>query len=316
MAQSSEITDNEVENLIIIGAGPSGLTSAIYGARAFLNPLVIEGFSGGQLTQTPAIENWPGVKSIGGMELVNNIREHAKSLGARFVSDEIVSADFSKEVFELKGSSKTYYAKAIIIATGSSPKHLNIPSEMQYQGTGVSYCATCDGAFYRNQDVAVVGGGNSALVEAMHLSSICNKVYLIHRRDEFRAEKAVVDKLKNASNISLELKCDVLEITGNEYGVNGIKIFDRRKNENVTLPVTGVFIAVGHTPMSAPFLGQLELENGTIKTGFNGLATQTSVKGVFAAGDCADDIYRQAIVSAGTGAKAAIDVVKYLESLH
>lgn len=310
---------SKINNVVIIGAGPAGLTAAIYAARANLKPLVIKGFSGGQLTQTPAIENWPGIESISGIELVNTIEHHAKSFGTAFVTDEIVSVDFSGSVFKLNGSSNTYLAKSVIIATGSVPKHLEIPSEQKFQGLGVSYCATCDGAFYRNQDVAVIGGGNSALVEALHLATICNKVYLVHRRDEFRAEQTVIDRVKKAQDdgkIELVLNSTVKDILGDDYGVNGVITSDKITKDEKYLKVTGVFVAIGHTPMSNPFKDSLETENGTIKTGFNGLSTQTSVSGIFAAGDCADDIYRQAITSAGTGAKAAIDAFHYLNALE
>lgn len=311
----SENSSKNIENLIIVGAGPAGLTAGIYAARGNLSPLIIKGFSGGQLTQTPSIENFPGFEAISGMDLVDKIENQAKNLGAKFTTDDITEVDFSKTPLELKSYDKTYYAKAIIIATGSAPKKLGIPSEDAFLGLGVSYCATCDGAFYQGQDVAVIGGGNSALVEATYLSNIANKVYLVHRRQGFRAEQAVINKVLEkvkVGKIELVLDATVKDILGDKnMGVNTLVLNTKSGEQN--LKVSGVFVAIGHNPMSAPFLKYIETKNGVITTGLNNLKTQTNIPGVFACGDCSDDKYRQAVISAGTGAMAAIDAIEYLE---
>lgn len=306
------------EKVIIIGSGPAGCTAAIYAARANLHPTIIMGgIPGGQLTQTPAIENWPGEESISGFELMEKMSNQAKKLGTKMINDEILSVDFSKRPFVLKGSDKEYLADSLIIATGASPKYLNLPSETKLRGNGVSACATCDGFFYRNQVTAVIGGGNTALVEALYLSGLCKKVYLIHRREEFRAEKAVIAKVMaevEKGTIELVLNATVQEISGTSIsGVTGIDLLQNDKPRHLEL--SGVFVAIGHTPNTKLFAQQLQNQNGTITTGIDPLyQTSTSVPGVFAAGDCADDHYRQAITSAGTGCKAALDAEKFLRA--
>jgi thioredoxin reductase (NADPH) len=307
-----------IEKVIIIGSGPAGSTAAIYAARANLNPtMIMGGQPGGQLTQTHDIENWPGEESISGYDLMEKMNNHAKKLGTKIVNDEIVSVDFTQRPFVLHGASKEYLAESVIIATGANPKYLNLESETHFRGNGVSACATCDGFFYRNKDVAVIGGGNTALVEALYLSNICKKVYLVHRREEFRAEKAVISKVMDEvkkGTIELVLNATLKEILGTDMqGVTGIKL---TQNEHILdIELSGVFIAIGHTPNTNVFKTQLETNNGTIVTGIHPqYSTSTSVLGVFAAGDCADENYRQAITSAGTGCKAALDAEKFLKT--
>lgn len=304
--------------VVIIGSGPAGCTAAIYAARANLNPLVITGEQqGGQLIQTPDIQNWPGEVAISGFELMDKLMNHAKSFGVEFESDQIVAVDFSKRPFVLTGDGNTYEADAVIIATGASPKYLGLPSEEQFKGNGVSACATCDGFFYRDQNVAVIGGGSTALTEALYLSNICKKVSLVHRRSEFRAEKILVDQvLEKAKNGNIELVLDsqVQEILGtDDNGVEAITV-KNKNNEIQKIDVAGVFMAIGHTPNTSVFASSLKSNNGTLIVGCDSnYATSCSVSGVFAAGDCADEVYRQAITSAGTGCKAALDVEKFLQ---
>ena len=303
--------------VIILGSGPAGCTAAIYAARAGLSPVLISGpVPGGQLTKTSAIENWPGEKSISGYDLMEKLMDHAKSLGTEFVSDTIVSADFSGRPLVLKSENETYEAQALIIATGAEPRWLGLPSEAKFMGNGVSACATCDGFFYRDQDTAVVGGGNTALSDALYLANLARQVYLIHRRDEFRAEKTLVDRVQEKvkeGKITLVLNAEVKEILGNDLsGVSGIKAAFKDGTEK-EIPVTGVFVAIGHLPNSSIFANLLETDHGIVKTGYGAYKTGTSVPGVFAAGDVQDPLYRQAITSAGTGCMAAQDAARYLK---
>lgn len=302
--------------LLIIGSGPAGYTAAIYGARAGLNPVIITGLEvGGQLTTTTEVDNFPALLGIHGTELVQKMREHAEHFGTELIYDRIQSVDFQSYPFVLHGEQESYTAEAVIIATGASAKYLGLPSESTFKGKGVSACATCDGFFYRNQDVAVVGGGNTAVEEALYLANIAKTVTLIHRRDSFRAEKIMVDKLMQRvaeGKIILKLNAEVEEVLGDERGVNGVRIQSALGNE--TLAVAGLFIAIGHSPNSAPFQSALELDNGYIKVqgGHQGNVTQTNIAGVFAAGDVTDQIYRQAITSAGSGCQAALDAERFI----
>ncbi|MGN1392836.1 MAG: thioredoxin-disulfide reductase [Succinivibrionaceae bacterium] len=303
--------------VIIIGSGPAGCTAAIYAARANLNPIVITGMQyGGQLTQTPKIENWPGEPSISGIDLMEKLIAHAQGLGVEFINQQIEDINFSKRPFVLKSDEEVFEADTVIIATGASPKNLGIPSEEKFLHNGISYCATCDGFFYKDQEVAVIGGGNTALVETLYLSNICKKVYLVHRRDSFRAEQIVINQIYekvNEGKIELVLNANVKEITGSE--LNGVEGFTAIYNDNTTkdFKVNGIFIAIGHTPNTLIFSPVLDNTNGTLEVGcINGYETSCSIPGIFAAGDCADHNYRQAITSAGTGCKAALDVEHFL----
>ncbi|OOR89449.1 thioredoxin-disulfide reductase [Moraxella caviae] len=307
--------------LIILGSGPAGYSAAVYAARANLNPVIITGLQvGGQLTTTTDIDNWPsGKEGLTGNELMDNMKAHAERFGTQIIYDHIETADLSARPFTLTGGSGTYTCDALIIATGASAQYLGLDSESKYMGQGVSACATCDGFFYRNQKVAVIGGGNTAVEEALYLSNIASEVTLVHRRDSLRAEKILQDhlfeKAKNG-NIRLEWNSQVKEVLGDEMGVNGVVITHQDGSEK-TLDVMGMFVAIGHKPNTALFEGQLEMKDGyiVVNSGLNGNATATSVAGVFAAGDVADHIYRQAITSAGTGCMAALDAEKYLDNL-
>ena len=309
--------------LIILGSGPAGYTAAIYAARANLNPTIITGMQqGGQLMTTTDVDNWPGEPDgVQGPELMERMRKHAEKYGTEMIFDHIKAADLSQRPFKLVGDSGEYTCDALIIATGASAKYLGLPSEEKYKGRGVSACATCDGFFYRGQKVAVVGGGNTAVEEALYLSNIASEVVLIHRRDTFRAEKILVkhlmEKVENG-NITLELNKEVDEILGDDNGVTGVRIRDTQTGETKEIDVMGVFIAIGHHPNTEIFQGQLEMENGYIKvkSGLSGNATATSVEGVFAAGDVMDQHYKQAITSAGAGCMAALDAEKYLDNLE
>ncbi len=309
---------NGISNILIIGSGPAGYTAAIYACRAQLEPVLVCGSEvGGQLTTTPEIENWPSrFDSPDGFSLMQDMSKHAEKLGTRFIFDEVVKTDFSKEIKEVYLSSGDILkSKTVIIATGARARYLGLESESRYRGKGVSACATCDGFFFKGKDVAVVGGGSAAFIEALYLSNLCSKVYLIHRRDEFRAEKVLVNRLKKLETegkVEFVLNATVKEILGDGSLVNGVKVESFGKEKTISL--SGVFMAIGHEPSTRPFEGQIELyEDGTVKTGFTS-ETSTSVPGVFAAGDCADRIYRQAITSAGQGCKAALDAEKYLQS--
>jgi len=308
--------------LIILGSGPAGYTAAVYAARANLKPMLITGLQvGGQLTTTTEVDNWPGdPHGLTGPALMERMREHAERFDTQIVFDHINSVDLSQRPFRLVGDSGEYICDALIIATGASARYLGLDSEEAFKGRGVSACATCDGFFYRNQDVAVVGGGNTAVEEALYLSNIARHVTIVHRRDRFRAEKIMQQKVlekQQAGKIGIEWNSVVEEVVGDDSGVTGLAIRNLQTGERKTLPVTGVFIAIGHTPNTQLFEGQLEMENGYIKVrgGLHGNATATNVPGVFAAGDVADHTYRQAITSAGTGCMAALDAERYLEQI-
>jgi thioredoxin reductase (NADPH) len=309
----------EQHQLIIIGSGPAGYTSAVYAARANLKPTLITGLEvGGQLTTTTEVENWPGdFEDLQGPDLMIRMQKHAEKYNVNIVNDYVKDVDFSGSPLILKGEKTSYSAQAIIIATGASAKYLGLESEKQFLGRGVSACATCDGFFYKNQEVAVVGGGNTAVEEALYLSNICSKVHLIHRRDEFRAEKILQDRLYkkvDEEKISLILNANLDEVTGEDF-VTGINI-KHNDGQVTSLALSGVFIAIGHKPNTDIFENHLEMTDGYIvtKSGFNSGATSTSVPGVFAAGDVADYTYRQAITSAGFGCMAALDAEVFLDS--
>jgi len=308
-------------SLLILGSGPAGYTAAIYAARANLKPVLITGLNqGGQLMTTTDVDNWPGdVNGVQGPELMQRLQQHAERFNTEIIFDHIHTAKLTERPFTLVGDAGTYTCDALIIATGASAKYLGLPSEQAFMGKGVSACATCDGFFYKGQKVAVVGGGNTAVEEALYLANIASHVTLIHRRDTFRAEKIMVDKLMQRvkeGHISLELNSQVDEILGDKSGVTGVRI-KGNDGSSKELEVTGVFIAIGHKPNTDIFVGQLEMENGYIVTrgGRNGNATATSIPGVFAAGDVQDHVYRQAITSAGSGCMAALDAERYLDSL-
>ena len=305
----------EVLNTVIIGSGPAGWTAAIYACRSGLSLVLVSGPEvGGQLTTTPEIGNWPGRKDApDGFSLMQTLQEHAVSLGTKMLSDTVTKVDFSQEIKELTLSSgDVLKTKTVIIATGAKARYLGLPSEEIYKGKGISACATCDGFFFRNKEVAVVGGGSAAFVEALYLTNMCKKVYLIHRREGFRSEKVMVDKLRSmvdSGKVEFILNAQITEFKGDGNKLSGVEL--DVKGQKKELALDGVFVAIGHAPATSIFEGQLELDNGYIKTGF-GSDTATSVKGVFAAGDCADMVYRQAITSAGEGCKAALDAEKYL----
>lgn len=308
--------------LLILGSGPAGYTAAVYAARANLNPVLVTGIQqGGQLTTTTEVENWPGdPEGLTGPDLMVRMQKHAERFNTEIVFDHINSVQLTERPFRLKGDSAEYTADALVIATGASAKYLGLPSEDAFKGRGVSACATCDGFFYRGQKVCVVGGGNTAVEEALYLSNIAEEVHVIHRRDTFRAEKILVDRLMakaKTGNVILHLHQTLDEVLGDQMGVNGIRIEDVRNGEKSELELQGVFIAIGHKPNTDMFVGQLDMENGYLKvhSGLDGNATQTSIPGVFAAGDVSDHIYRQAITSAGTGCMAALDAERFLDAL-
>jgi thioredoxin reductase (NADPH) len=305
--------------LIILGAGPAGYTAAIYAARANLDPVLITGLQpGGQLTTTTEVDNWPGDHAgVQGPDLMERMRLHAERFNTGMIYDHIKRADLSQRPFLLDGDSSSYTCDALIIATGASAKYLGLPSEKAFMGKGVSACATCDGFFYRGKDVAVVGGGNTAVEEALYLANIARHVTVIHRRDQFRAEKILADRLiqkTKGGNVTIEWHHMLDEVLGDKSGVTGIRIC-HTSGSTKEIPVHGVFIAIGHSPNTAIFDGQLDMDNGYIRTrcGIEGNVTATSVEGVFAAGDVQDYIYRQAITSAGTGCMAALDAERYLD---
>ena len=306
--------------VLILGSGPAGYTAAVYAARANLNPLLITGIAqGGQLMTTTDVDNWPAdVQGVQGPELMQRFLEHAERFKTEIVFDHINKVDFSKRPFTLTGDSGTYTCDSLVIATGASAKYLGLPSEQHFMGKGVSACATCDGFFYREQVTAVVGGGNTAVEEALYLSNIASKVYLIHRRDKFRAEPILIDKVMEkvkTGKIELKLFKTVDEVLGDDSGVTALRLKDARTGETEDLKTQGFFVAIGHQPTTEIFQGQLEMKDGYIltKSGLNGFATMTSVPGVFAAGDVQDHVYRQAITSAGTGCMAALDAQRFLE---
>lgn len=308
--------------VLILGSGPAGYTAAVYTARANLKPLLITGLQmGGQLTTTTEVDNWPGdVEGLMGPDLMERMRRHAERFHADIVFDHIHTVKLQQRPFQLIGDAGHYSCDALIIATGASAQYLGLPSEQTFMGKGVSACATCDGFFYRNQKVGVIGGGNTAVEEALYLANIASEVTLVHRRQQFRAEKIMVDKLMErvqTGKIRLELDHVLDEILGDDSGVTGIRVRHVNSEVRKELAVQGVFIAIGHKPNTDIFTGQLQMTNGYIhvKGGSDGNATATSVPGVFAAGDVADHVYRQAVTSAGTGCMAALDADKYLESL-
>ena len=308
--------------LLILGSGPAGWTAAVYGARANLKPLLITGLEqGGQLMTTTEVDNWPGdVAGVQGPELMQRLQQHAERFETEVVFDHIHTADLSQRPFRLEGDSGVYTCDALVVATGASARYLGIPSEEKFKGRGVSACATCDGFFYRDQDVAVIGGGNTAVEEALYLSNIARKVYLVHRRDGLRAEKIMQDKLfakAAAGKIELVWNSTVDEVLGDDAGVTGVRVKSTLDGGTRDIPVHGFFVAIGHTPNTGLFEGQLAMNNGylSIRSGLEGNATQTSVEGVFACGDVADQHYRQAITSAGFGCMAALDAERYLDNL-
>ena len=307
--------------LIVLGSGPAGYTAAVYAARANLKPAVITGIEiGGQLTTTTEVDNWPGdVEGLQGPDLMDRMRRHAERFETQMIHDQIHTARLGQRPFELQGDSDLYTCDALIIATGASAMYLGLPSEERFKGKGVSACATCDGFFYRGQDVAVVGGGNVAVEEALYLSNIASHVHLVHRRDQLRAEKIMQDRLfKKVSEgkISLHWFSTVDEVLGDESGVTGVRLRDPRTQALSEIRLTGLFIAIGHQPNTQIFEGQLDMAGGYLRihSGTEGNATQTSIKGVFAAGDVADHVYRQAVTSAGFGCMAALDAERYLDA--
>lgn len=307
-------------HLIILGSGPAGYTAAVYAARANLKPLMITGIQpGGQLTTTTEVDNWPGdVEGLTGPALMERMQKHAERFDTEVVFDHIHTAELQQRPFILKGDSATYSCDALIIATGASAQYLGLPSEDAFAGRGVSACATCDGFFYRNQAVAVIGGGNTAVEEALYLSNIAKEVHLVHRRDKLRSEKILQDKIMDKAtngNIRLHWNHTLEEVLGDASGVTGVRLKDTLSGEEQKLELSGVFIAIGHKPNTDLFQGQLEMKDGylKIKGGSEGDATSTSIPGVFAAGDVADHVYRQAITSAGAGCMAALDAEKYLD---
>lgn len=309
--------------LLILGSGPAGYTAAVYAARANLNPVLITGLEkGGQLTTTTEVENWPGDPAdLTGPALMERMHAHAEKFNTEFINDYIHTVDFSQRPFRLSGEAQEYSADALIIATGASARYLGLPSEEALKGRGVSACATCDGFFYRNQKVAVVGGGNTAVEEALYLANIAAEVHLIHRRDSFRAEKILIDRLMDkveSGKIILHTHRTLKEITSDEMGVTGVLLQDSQNTAvEEQFAVSGVFIAIGHKPNTAIFAEQLTLNDGyiVVRSGLQGNATQTSIPGIFAAGDVMDHTYRQAITSAGTGCMAALDAERYLDGL-
>ncbi len=309
--------------VLILGSGPAGYSAAVYAARANLKPVLITGLQqGGQLMTTTEVDNWPGdAHGLMGPDLMARMQSHAERFETEMIFDQIHSADLSQRPFKLKGDSGEYSCDALIIATGASAKYLGIESEQKFMGKGVSACATCDGFFFRDQDVAVIGGGNTAVEEALYLSNIARKVYLVHRRDKLRSEKILQDKLfakAQAGKIELVWNHSVDEVLGDETGVTGMRIQDVNTGTMREIALHGFFVAIGHTPNTSLFEGQLDMRNGylNIKSGLDGGATATSIAGVFAAGDVADQVYRQAITSAGFGCMAALDAEKFLDKEH
>jgi thioredoxin reductase (NADPH) len=308
------------QKLLILGSGPAGFTAAVYAARANLNPVVITGIeTGGQLTTTTDVDNWPGdVEGLQGPDLMVRMQQHAERFESEIIYDHIHTCDLSVRPFKFEGDQATYTCDAAIIATGASAKYLGLPSEEAFKGKGVSACATCDGFFYRGQKVAVIGGGNTALEEALYLANLASDVYLVHRRDQFRGEKILRDRVMAKENIHILWNQTLSEVLGDDMGVTGIQISSTESGDQQTLDVTGVFIAIGHSPNTGLFDGQLAMNNGylTIQSGLEGGATSTSVPGIFAAGDVADQVYRQAVTSAGFGCMAALDAEKFLDALE
>ncbi|MCS6237685.1 thioredoxin-disulfide reductase [Shewanella baltica] len=308
-------------NLLILGSGPAGYTAAVYAARANLKPVMITGMQqGGQLTTTTEVENWPGdADDLTGPALMERMQKHAEKFDTEILFDHINEVTLTERPFRLKGDNGEYTCDALIIATGASARYLGLESEEAFKGRGVSACATCDGFFYRNQKVAVIGGGNTAVEEALYLSNIAAEVHLIHRRDTFRSEKILIDRLMDKvanGNIILHLDQTMDEVVGDAMGVNGLKMKSTKDGSVTDLAVAGVFVAIGHSPNTGIFEGQLEMNHGYLKvqSGLQGNATQTSIEGVYACGDVMDQHYRQAITSAGTGCMAALDAERYLDA--
>jgi len=308
--------------LLILGSGPAGYTAAVYAARANLEPVLITGIEpGGQLTTTTEVDNWPGDNDdLQGPELMERMRRHAERLGTELVNDHIQEADISVRPFRLRGDGGNYTCDALIIATGATAQYLGLESEEKFKGRGVSACATCDGFFYRNQDVAVIGGGNTAAEEALYLANLTRHVTLVHRRDKLRAEAMLQNELfelENQGRLTFEWDSEVDEVLGDNMGVTGVRIVNKRTDEKKDLAVTGMFLGIGHKPNTGLFEGQLEMNGGyiVVRSGLEGNATATSVPGVFAAGDVADHVYRQAVTSAGTGCMAALDAERYLAEM-
>lgn len=309
--------------VLILGSGPAGYTAAVYAARANLKPVMVTGMQlGGQLMTTTEVDNWPGdAHGLTGQALMDRMKEHAERFDTEIVFDHIHSADLSKRPFVLKGDSEVYSCDALIVSTGASAKYLGLPSEKNFMGRGVSACATCDGFFYRGKQVAVVGGGNTAVEEALYLANLASHVYLIHRRDTLRAEKIMQDKLQKRieeGKITPIWFNEVMEVLGDDQGVTGLSLRSTQSGALSKIDVHGLFVAIGHTPNTALFDGQLAMKNGylLVKSGTEGFATETSVRGVFAAGDVADHVYRQAITSAGSGCQAALDAERFLDGLQ
>lgn len=307
--------------VLILGSGPAGYSAAVYAARANLNPVLITGLQqGGQLTTTTEVDNWPGDdKGVDGNELMARMLRHAERFNTEIVFDHIHTVDFQQRPFTLTGDAGTYTADALIISTGASAKYLGLESETAFQGKGVSACATCDGFFYKDKPVVVVGGGNTAVEEALYLSNIASQVTVIHRRDEFRAEAILVDHIMEKvadGNINIEWDHTLDEVLGTDMGVTGVRIRNTKDNSTKEITADGAFIAIGHSPNTDIFKGQLDMQGGyiTVKGGFDGDATQTSVPGVFASGDVMDHVYRQAVTSAGTGCMAALDADRFLKN--
>ena len=316
------MTQVKHSKLLILGSGPAGYTAAVYAARANLNPVLITGMQqGGQLTTTTEVENWPGdADGLTGPALMDRMKAHAEHFDTQILFDHINAVELHQKPFRLKGDNGEYTCDALIIATGASARYLGLDSEEAFKGRGVSACATCDGFFYRGQKVAVVGGGNTAVEEALYLANIASEVHLIHRRDTFRSEKILIKRLYDKVEqgiIKLHLDRTLEEVLGDEMGVTGVRLRNLKDDSVEDVEVMGAFIAIGHSPNTAIFDNQLEMQNGYLKVkgGSDGFATQTSIEGVFAAGDVADHIYRQAITSAGTGCMAALDAERYLDSL-
>ncbi|PZN70930.1 MAG: thioredoxin-disulfide reductase [Candidatus Methylumidiphilus alinenensis] len=316
---------NEIKHskILILGSGPAGYTAAVYAARANLSPVLVTGIQqGGQLTTTTEVDNWPGdAEGVQGPELMGRMLKHAERFNTQVIFDHIHTADLSERPFKLLGDEAIYTCDALVIATGASARYLGLESEDAFKGKGVSACATCDGFFYRGKPVAVIGGGNTAVEEALYLSNIASKVTVVHRRDKFRSEKILSDKLVERSktgNVVIEWNAVLGEVLGDSSGVTGARIKNVQDGSSKDIDVDGVFIAIGHSPNTEIFAGQLEMKNGyiTVKGGSEGNATATSIPGVFAAGDVADSVYRQAITSAGSGCMAALDAEKYLDSLE
>jgi thioredoxin reductase (NADPH) len=309
--------------LLILGSGPAGYTAALYAARANLSPVLITGIEqGGQLMTTTDVDNWPGdTEGLQGPDLMSRMLKHVERFDTEIIFDQIHTVELNEKPFKLIGDSGTYTCDALVIATGASAKYLGLPSEEAFKGKGVSACATCDGFFYRGQEVSVIGGGNTAVEEALYLSNLASKVTVVHRRDQFRSEKILAERLKEKAkngNVVIEWDHELDEVLGDDTGVTGMRIKHSQSGDAKEIDLKGVFIAIGHQPNTSIFEGQLEMNNGyiTIKSGLHGQATMTSIPGIFAAGDVADHVYRQAITSAGSGCMAALDAETYLDNLE